>query len=185
MKYICLIKYIKSVLWRVAKRLSRIEDPRCLKVNPVGLVRVCPPTVLAQPWSNDVTFSIITVQRQETRAAGRNDKDKLTVYIAVFLINIIWSRFATNTCFLITYGSPKHKLSARMKNWNEEVTRIYSREQQEDGWSHIIRHVHGLNTVVFRPTCDLFGSAFGSGTALQARRLWIRFPMGTLYFLFT
>ena len=31
---ICLlIKHIKSVLWRVAKRLSYIEDARCLKVN--------------------------------------------------------------------------------------------------------------------------------------------------------
>ena len=28
-----LIKYIKGVLWRVAKRLSYIEDARCLKVN--------------------------------------------------------------------------------------------------------------------------------------------------------
>jgi len=28
-----LIKYIKSVLWRVAKRLSYIEEARCLKVN--------------------------------------------------------------------------------------------------------------------------------------------------------
>jgi len=28
-----LIKYVKSVLWRVAKRLSYIEDARCLKVN--------------------------------------------------------------------------------------------------------------------------------------------------------
>ena len=28
-----LIKYIKSVLWRVAKRLSYIEDARCLKVE--------------------------------------------------------------------------------------------------------------------------------------------------------
>ena len=32
-----LIKYIKSVLWRVAKRLSYIEDARCLKVNCVML----------------------------------------------------------------------------------------------------------------------------------------------------
>ena len=30
---ILLIKYIKSILWRVAKRLSNIEDARCLKVN--------------------------------------------------------------------------------------------------------------------------------------------------------
>jgi len=28
-----LIKYIKSVLWRGAKRLSYIEDARCLKVK--------------------------------------------------------------------------------------------------------------------------------------------------------
>jgi len=27
------IKYIKSFLWRIAKRLSYIEDARCLKVN--------------------------------------------------------------------------------------------------------------------------------------------------------
>ena len=27
------IKYTKNVLWRVAKRLSYIEDARCLKVN--------------------------------------------------------------------------------------------------------------------------------------------------------
>jgi len=28
-----LIKYIESVLWRVVKRLSYIQDARCLKVN--------------------------------------------------------------------------------------------------------------------------------------------------------
>jgi len=28
-----LIKYIKSLLWRVVKRLSYIEDARCLKVK--------------------------------------------------------------------------------------------------------------------------------------------------------
>jgi len=30
---IYLIKYIKSVLWRVVKRLSYTEDAQCLKVN--------------------------------------------------------------------------------------------------------------------------------------------------------
>ena len=34
-----MIKYIKSVLWRVAKRLSYIEEARCLKVN-LGTVAV-------------------------------------------------------------------------------------------------------------------------------------------------
>ena len=35
-----LIEYIKSVLWRVVKRLSYIEDAQCLKVN-VTLLYVC------------------------------------------------------------------------------------------------------------------------------------------------
>ena len=36
-----LIKHIKSVLWRVAKRLSYIEDAQCLKVKarPTGEFR--------------------------------------------------------------------------------------------------------------------------------------------------
>ena len=29
-----LIEYIESVLWREVKRLSYIQDARCLKVNP-------------------------------------------------------------------------------------------------------------------------------------------------------
>jgi len=35
-----LIKYIKSVLWRVVKRLSYIQDARCLKVNVRWLLHV-------------------------------------------------------------------------------------------------------------------------------------------------
>ena len=35
-----LIKYIKSVLWRVAKRLSFIEDARCLKVKKVTVLQL-------------------------------------------------------------------------------------------------------------------------------------------------
>ena len=34
-----LIKYIKSVLWRVAKCLSYIEEARCLKVNKKNLAK--------------------------------------------------------------------------------------------------------------------------------------------------
>jgi len=35
-----LIKYIKSVHWRVAKRLSYIEDARCLKVKTERNIRI-------------------------------------------------------------------------------------------------------------------------------------------------
>ena len=31
-----MIKYIKSVIWRVSKCLSYIEEARCLKVNVLG-----------------------------------------------------------------------------------------------------------------------------------------------------
>jgi len=39
-----LIKYIKSVLWRVAKCLSYIEEARCLKVK--GIITDVPSIVI-------------------------------------------------------------------------------------------------------------------------------------------
>ena len=39
MKYL-LIKYTKSILWRVAKRLSYTEDARCLKVNHLARIYI-------------------------------------------------------------------------------------------------------------------------------------------------
>jgi len=39
MKYIFLIKYIKSALWRAAKCLSYIEEARCLKFKFVAVTR--------------------------------------------------------------------------------------------------------------------------------------------------
>jgi len=32
-----LIKYLQSVIWRVAKRLSYTEEERCLKVKPIWM----------------------------------------------------------------------------------------------------------------------------------------------------
>ena len=43
-----LIKYIKNVLWRVAKRLSYIEDARCLEVKLLS-------DYTSQRWLNDKT----------------------------------------------------------------------------------------------------------------------------------
>ena len=47
--YIFLIKYIKSVLWGVAKCLSYIEDARRLKVNAWVLPKSPPKLLLATP----------------------------------------------------------------------------------------------------------------------------------------
>jgi hypothetical protein len=45
-----LIKYIKSVLWRVAKCLSYIEEARCLKVNTdVPLLKSHMATAIQRP----------------------------------------------------------------------------------------------------------------------------------------
>ena len=41
-----LIKYIKNVLWRVVKRLSYIQDARCLKVKKKTELRVSENRVL-------------------------------------------------------------------------------------------------------------------------------------------
>ena len=49
-----LIKYIKSFLWRVAKRLSCIEDARCLKVKQAMAVYV-------QTLSSTVPFAAETI----------------------------------------------------------------------------------------------------------------------------
>ena len=42
-----LIKYIKSVLWRVAKRLSCIQDARCLEVKSAAFVLATSLTLVA------------------------------------------------------------------------------------------------------------------------------------------
>ena len=65
-----LIKYIKSVLWRVAKHLSYIEDAQCLKLNVSNFIYIAhhtfsqtdnPPTDL-ETSSTGGTCSIPLVQ---------------------------------------------------------------------------------------------------------------------------
>ena len=52
-----LIKYIKSVLWGVAKRLSYIEDARCLKVN------ISCQTAISVAFSNDKKLEGLSTNR--------------------------------------------------------------------------------------------------------------------------
>ena len=58
-----MIKYIKSVLWRVAKRLSYIEEAQCLKVNSVydsdGNIQTTPMNILR-------TFTIFMKKKYDT-----------------------------------------------------------------------------------------------------------------------
>ena len=54
-----MIKYIKSVLWRVAKCLFYIEEARCLKVNAYLLISKCRTVLILQDFIFE-TFQIRT-----------------------------------------------------------------------------------------------------------------------------
>ena len=49
-----LIKYIKTVLCRVAKRLSHVEDARCLKVKPLVFVARHPQVIRSVDIATDL-----------------------------------------------------------------------------------------------------------------------------------
>ena len=52
-----LIKYVKSVLWRVAKCLSYIEDARCLKVKIHGVI--CSTVQYRRAWDMTLILSVL------------------------------------------------------------------------------------------------------------------------------
>ena len=75
-----LIKYIKSILWSVAKRLSYIQDARCLKVKAIwyeDYVTECHPTFEHIYFLRLVTSTWRTVkwkrQYSHLRNGSRND----------------------------------------------------------------------------------------------------------------
>jgi len=72
-----LIKYIKSVLWRVAKRLSYIEDARCLKVNEGH------PVLFILITNNNLFYLLYThfyIQPDDGRPGPKHVADFLTEY---------------------------------------------------------------------------------------------------------
>ena len=54
-----LVKYIKRVLWRVAKRLTCIEDARCLKVNETAIYLAVIIGFLGNLWSRSSVIMVI------------------------------------------------------------------------------------------------------------------------------
>ena len=65
-----LIKYIKSILWRVVKRLSYIQDARCLKFNSV-LVDVR--HIHTNKYTTNICNHITTVNLASTDSAPPDD----------------------------------------------------------------------------------------------------------------
>ena len=66
-----LIKYIKIVLWRVAKRLSYIEDARCLNINIWSLQRCL-------LWKNGKLCCEIIARPRAERNELRTQKERQT-----------------------------------------------------------------------------------------------------------
>ena len=63
------MKYIESVLWRVAKRLSYIEDARCLKVN-----------VLVQAVVNDSKLGFLLVLNKNLHLVFQTSQKTPLIY---------------------------------------------------------------------------------------------------------
>ena len=86
-----LIKYIKSVLWRVAKRLSYIEDARYLKVNTSVVVISSVKFVLAQVASDlfgdPYTFCFLLVHVPHTNTSVHPTQFRIR-YSAVIILKI-------------------------------------------------------------------------------------------------
>ena len=80
-----LIKYIKSVRWKVAKRLSYIEDARCLKVKAC-LIRLTPSVVVSDKLI--VSFASISIRMLSLQRAGNV---KAPISFAMYL-NILMNR---------------------------------------------------------------------------------------------
>ena len=119
-----LIKYIKSVLWRVAKRLSYIEDARCLKVKPdrkrlYQCVTVPPPlsqryqlnrclhTVPFEGGNSSVSRNIAFFSEFLSQSGSRNvfgvlDCRSFPLYISLILINVTGSALPSGCLHLVS-----------------------------------------------------------------------------------
>jgi len=112
------IKYIKSVLWRVAKHLSHVEDARCLKVNtlfeqPILLIfanvwRITP-TVLQFTKIHLLLFFTFSLSQLSL-------VNKLLVYKAI--LKPIW------TYSIQMWGSASNSNLKILKRFQSKVLRI-------------------------------------------------------------
>ena len=96
-----LIKYIKSVLWRVVKRLSYIEEARCLKVNDVP-EHQCKLSVNANTHMNQLVAEVplycrIIIQRGRDGQSSEVRMVTQETYSCFSLKNLIW-RYCYCTC---------------------------------------------------------------------------------------
>ena len=99
-----LIKYIKNVLWRVAKRLSNIQDARCLKVNSKCGFHT--PTIFMRNTTNKCIYRYVDLLYYKQRSP-------LHVYTTINLlsVNALVGRNSQNESSEHGHESSKNKLS--------------------------------------------------------------------------
>ena len=118
-----LIKYIKSVLWRVAKRLSYIQDPPCLKVkghNIFASLSLCVFLVWNQPTHpQSLRHFILGGIYQLTHLLRYFSFPKRCCWTMNFLGDVNKSCFCL---FIITQGMKKVKVIRALLGWYSVFT---------------------------------------------------------------
>ena len=109
-----LIEYIKSVLWRVAKRLSYIRDAQCLKVNWQTLLSMSCLFIIILLFSPPPT--IPHAQQNSGRKRRWYPSHKVTLWWGTFrfIVLCVCCTSLKATCFFVTSNliiwSVKHLL---------------------------------------------------------------------------
>jgi len=98
-----LIKYIKSVLWRVAKCLSYIEEARCLKVNSVH----CHQNLIFFPTQNQNYFLTPFLFKAFFKLSYplRLNLPNYLFYVRVPSV-VVWFYISNVCCTLTPFSSP-------------------------------------------------------------------------------
>jgi len=98
-----LIKYIKSVLWRVAKRLSYIQYARCLKVNELKTAITAFIRNVSQADLQNVFANKIKRVQAFIDARGHHFQTSTTSYKCT-------ATFRTHCTFLLVHTYPARRL---------------------------------------------------------------------------
>ena len=131
-----LIKYIKSVLWRVAKRLSYTEDTRCLKVKQVNEQVKWDRKLTLQEWSECLNVSLSRIQHNVT---AKLSISQVCVESGFNMISAITTNKNMEVCHSNTTHLKQHlNFLQLIITYNESQLRYYKSEskRQSSAWKH-------------------------------------------------
>ena len=100
-----LIKYTKSVLWRVAKRLSYIQDARCLMFKCIAPHRHKLLSVITVIFGTSHRDKIQTVSTIQSDVSRRQTNHKIPKYNLSTVFNGNYTRITTTHIVFVTCRS--------------------------------------------------------------------------------